>query len=234
MPAVFTTSLKRSLVSYVIILLFLVVAVLESQGLSGDHIRLVGWNIILIWLAALIALFFQRAAGFPEWMDERVSNRKRFLLPLGIGLLFGLADLIVFEFILPHPPYRELPPFLQPFPHSIFLYLSGAIYVDVLFKLLPMTLIMAVTLRFSRGKAANIIFWISACILALYEPLEQIPDGSIALIVYAFVSGFAFNLLAIIFLRRYGWLAAMMIRWGHYLLWHILLGIYVEEFVIGG
>ncbi len=229
-----STSLKRSLIGYLIMLLFLVAAVLESFHWEGDsRIRLVGWNILVIWLFALGALFLQRAAGFPEWMDTRVNNKSRFLLPLWIGFLFGVADLVVYELILQHPPYKELPPFLQPFPHSIFLYFCGAIYVDVLFKLLPMTIVMAIARRFGSAKIAEIVFWISASILALYEPLEQIPDGSVALIIYAIVSGFAFNLLAIIFLRKYGWFAALMVRWGHYLLWHILLGIYVEFFVIG-
>lgn len=226
-------SRKRSLISYLIMMLFLTMAVVESLRWEGsNNIRLVGWNILVIWLFALAALFFQKAAGFPEWMDSRITNKPRFLLPLWIGFLFGVADVVVYELILQHPPYKELPPFLQPFPHSVFLYFSGAVYVDVLFKLLPMTIVMAITRRFGSLKTAEIVFWIAASILALYEPLEQVPDGSVALVIYATVSGFAFNLLAIVFLRKYGWFAALMIRWGHYLLWHILLGIYVEFFVI--
>jgi hypothetical protein len=229
-----TTSRKRSLFSYLFMLLFLAVAVLESLRWDGsNNVRLVGWDILVIWLFALAALFFQSAAGFPEWMDTRINNKKRFLLPLWIGFLFGVADVVVWQMIVPHDPYKELPLFLQPFPHSIFLYFSGAVYVDVLFKLLPMTLVMAITRRLGNAKAAEIVFWTAASVLAMYEPLEQIPDGALALVIYATVSGFAFNLLAIVFLRKYGWFAALMVRWGHYILWHILLGIYVEFFVIG-
>lgn len=222
------------MISYLIMLLFLITAVLESLRWDGsNNVRLVGWDILVIWVFALGALFLQHAAGFPEWIDIHVSNKARFLIPLWIGFLFGVADLIVYEIILPHPPYKELPLFLQPFPHSIFLYFSGAVYVDVLFKLLPMTILMAIARRFAGSRFVEIVFWTAASVLALYEPLEQIPDAPIAVVIYAVVSGFAFNLLAIVFLRKYGWFAALMIRWGHYILWHILLGIYVEFIVIG-
>ncbi|MET0466677.1 MAG: hypothetical protein ABW007_26190 [Chitinophagaceae bacterium] len=228
-------SLRSSLISYLVLLVFLAISVLESLRWEGGNnsIRLVGWNMLVIWLFALGALFLQRAAGFPDWLDPGISNRSRFMLPLCIGFLFGVADVVVFELILQHPPYKELPPFLQPFPHSIFLYFCGAIYVDVLFKLLPMTIIMTITRRMGTSKIAEIVFWVSASMLALYEPLEQMPDGSVALVIYSTVSGFAFNLLAIYFLRKSGWFAALMVRCGHYLVWHVLLGIYVEFLVIG-
>ncbi len=36
--------------------------------------------------------------------------------------------------------------------------------------------------------------------------------------------GFAVNFASAIFLRRYGLLAAILVRLGHYMVWHILYG----------
>jgi hypothetical protein len=32
--------------------------------------------------------------------------------------------------------------------------------------------------------------------------------------------------------KKAGFLGALMIRYGHYLIWHILLGVYIEFFVL--
>jgi hypothetical protein len=62
------------------------------------------------------------------------------------------------------------------------------------------------------------------------EPLEQLPDGGLLIISYSFLTGFAMNYLQAIFYKKSGFLASLFLRLGHYLFWHILLGIYVEYF----
>jgi hypothetical protein len=178
------------------------------------------------------ALLFQKQAGFPDLIDKEIKPSLRFGIPLIIGIFFGFADILVFEIILSHPVYTTLPPFLQPFPYSILLYTSGAVYVEILHRLLPLTLFMLLSGRFLPGKSQNLVFWIFAVLTSIWEPLEQLPAGKWELIAYSFSSGLAFNLLQAYFYRRAGWLASLLIRLGHYLLWHILLGIYIQFWVI--
>jgi hypothetical protein len=153
-------------------------------------------------------------------------------LPFLIGISFALADVLVFEVIIRHPEYTTLPPFLQPFPYSVILYTSGAVYVEILHRLLPLTLIMFVSIKYFSGKYTGLVFWAAAFLTSVWEPLEQLPDGSTALIIYSFASGFAFNFLQAIFYKKSGWPAALFVRLGHYLIWHILLGIYLQIFVL--
>jgi hypothetical protein len=46
--------------------------------------------------------------------------------------------------------------------------------------------------------------------------------------IYSLVSGFAFNLIAFWYYKRAGFFAVLLVRIGHYLLWHIAFGAYIE------
>ena len=128
-----------------------------------------------------------------------------------------------------HPePYTELPPFLQPFPYSIFLYFSGALEIEVFYRLIPITLILLLGKWFSDGKYFNIFLWSAIILTSLREPLEQLPNGEFWFVTYYFLTGFLMNYLQAIYFKNAGFLASLTLRLGHYLFWHILLGLYVQ------
>ncbi len=150
------------------------------------------------------------------------------MLPVAIGIVFGILDLLVFKVILHPEAYRELPPFTQPFPYSMFLYFSGAFEVEVFYRLIPLTLILIIGNWYKKGKYYMIFFWAGAILTAIREPLEQLPDGGILLLVYSLLTGFLMNFLQAVWYRKAGFLASLSVRLGHYFVWHILLGIYIE------
>jgi len=225
---------KKSYYAYVLLLAIIVAAYSIGPFVARNYqsVRLIGWDTLILWALGFAALLFQKQAGFPDLMDKDVKPRHRFWLPVVIGMVFGLADIFVFEVIIQHPAYHALPPFLQPFPYSILLYTSGAVYVEILHRLLPLTLVMLLARKFIPAHYQNHIFWLFAILTSIWEPLEQLPAGNGWLIAYALISGFAFNFLQAIFFKKAGWMASLWIRLGHYLLWHILLGIYVQYRVI--
>jgi hypothetical protein len=47
--------------------------------------------------------------------------------------------------------------------------------------------------------------------------------GPLAIGLYA-VHGFVFNFTAVALFRRYGLLAPILVRLGHYMIWHVLYG----------
>lgn len=98
-----------------------------------------------LWLAlGLPFLMLQKYVGVPNFIQSNISNKKRVLYPLLIGAVFGILDILVIK-IIQHPqPYTELPPFLQPFPYSIFLYFSGALEIEVFYRLIPITIILLI------------------------------------------------------------------------------------------
>lgn len=225
-------AVKQNLITYAIFLIVALIGLYYGKAIAGRHdfLRVWAFSNILILLIGLPFLFVQSRAGLPDFWDERVSRKNRFLFPALIGMGFGILDILVFKVILHPGPYQELPPFLQPFPYSCFLYFSGAFEVEVFYRLIPLTLILIFAKWFKKGKYFTAFFWAGAALTALREPLEQLPSGSAGLIFYSLSTGFLMNFLQAVWYRKSGFLASLSVRLGHYLFWHILLGVYVEWF----
>lgn len=197
---------------------------------KGAEVRYVdNIDTILMSLIALL-LFFQKPAGFPSPSDKNISNKNRFWIPAAAGVVFGLLDILTIRVILHPEPYQSLPPFLQPFPYSVFLYVNGAIYMEIFYRLLPFMLVMLPASRYTPEKYHLPIFLVIATISSLAEPIMQFPEGPTWFRIYATASGFAMNFLQAWYFRKYGFFASLSVRLGHYLFWHILQGIYVEQF----
>lgn len=193
-------------------------------------LRVWDFNNILILLLGIPFLFLQSKANLPNFLENSITNKQRFFNPFLIGTVFGILDVIIVKIIMHPEPYTELPPFLQPFPYSIFLYFSGAFEIEVFYRLIPLTLILLLGKWFANGKYFNIILWTVIVLTSLREPLEQFPNGNLWFIIYALLTGFLMNFLQAIYFKNAGFLASITLRLGHYLFWHILLGIYVQYF----
>jgi hypothetical protein len=223
-------NLRNNLVTYAVFILITVAGSIYGHAISDDHSFLRVWNYqnILLLLLAVPFLFLQGRAGIPAFWEAGISKRQRWLLPLLYGAAFGILDVIVIK-IIQHPePYSELPPFLQPFPYSLFLFFAGALEIEVFYRLMPLTIILLVGKWYAGGKYLEIFFWAGAVLTSLREPLEQMPSGALPLIIYSLTTGFLMNFLQAVHFRRSGFLASLAVRLGHYLFWHILLGIYVQ------
>lgn len=223
---------KQNLLTYGVLLFIAWAGLLYGKSIVNGHhfLRVWGYSNLLILMIGVPFLFFQKKAGLPDlWLSEVVAG-DRFLCPVLIGIVFGVFDILVMKVILHPEPYTELPPFLQPFPYSIFLFTSGAFEVEVFYRLIPITIILLAGSWYKEGKFFTWFFWTGALLTSLREPLEQLPGGNTALILYSFITGFSMNLLQAVWYKKAGFLASLSVRLGHYLLWHILLGVYVEFF----
>jgi hypothetical protein len=173
-------------------------------------------------------IFLQNRAGIPNFFDPKISNKQRFLIPVLIGLSFGFLDVLIIKIILHPEPYNDLPPFLQPFPYSVFLFFSGAFEIEVFYRLIPLTLFLLFGNWYANGKYIKSFFIIGALVTTLREPLEQLPEGSLIFITYSLTTGLIMNYLQAIYFKKFGFLASLSLRLGHYFLWHIILGLYVQ------
>ena len=218
-------------------ILFCVITLFYGQSLSQflSGIRVWNWISVAEVAIGLPFLLLLQKSGFPELLDKKITARNRYLLPAAAGIIFGILDVLVIK-VIQHPqPYESLPPFLQPFPYSIFLYTAGALSVEVWYRLIPLTLIMwLVGNKLLKGKYNNQVFIIAAILTSLREPIEQMPPGSNLFIIYSLTTGFLMNLVQAFYFRKAGFLASLFVRLGHYLIWHILLGIYVQYVELAG
>jgi len=221
---------KYNLITYSFFLVIALTGIYWGNYIVADYKFLRVWEVsnILFLLIGIPFLFFQTKAKLPDFWQKDINSKNRFLFPAAIGVLFGVLDVIVFKVILHPEPYQELPPFTQPFPYSIFLYFSGAFEVEVFYRLVPLTLVLLLGNWYKEGNYYITFFWAGSILTAIREPLEQLPQGGIILICYALLTGFLMNLLQAIWYRKAGLLASLSIRLGHYIIWHILLGIYIE------
>lgn len=219
---------ERSLIVYTALVVFSLCSqiIAAMSGYSAFS-----WELLGVILLGLPAIAFQEQAGFAELLQRAVSNRQRYLYPLSIGVAFAIPDVIIVKFIQNPGPYTTLPPWFQPFPYSILHYITGAIFSEVYYRLIVLTLVMALTRKYV-PRYYETLFVVSALLTALWEPLSQWPQGPGWFVVYCLTSGIAFNFIQAWLLKKYGFLAALSVRMGHYLLWHILLGLYVQLFEI--
>lgn len=227
-------SQKKSLTIYLFFLIIASIGVFWGKYLEEpyQYLRVWDWVSILILLVGIPFILLQKQVGIPEFWEKNISTKSKIWIPAIIGLGFGILDVVVIKGILNPQPYSELPPFLQPFPYSLFLYFSGAIEVEVFYRLIPIVVGLFIITKIKKGKNQNQAFWFLAVLTAIREPLEQLPSGAFWFVGYALISGFAMNFIQAIYFKKSGFIATLSLRLGHYLIWHILLGVYVEIFEI--
>lgn len=225
-----TTATKQNLFTYAVFLAIALTGIFYGTAITGSFsfVRVWDFTNLALMLVGIPFLFLQSRAGLPEFWDSTISHKKRILYPLLIGIFFGVLDILVVKVMMHPDPYTELPPFLQPFPYSLFLYISGAFEIEVFYRLVPLTLILLLGKWFKNGQYFTYFVWAGILLTALREPLEQFPDGNMAFILYSLVTGLLMNALQAFYFSKAGFVASISVRLGHYLLWHILLGIYVQ------
>lgn len=167
---------RKSIYTYLVLLAIATATVFYGQWVSqhSENIRVWNWINILIMLIGIPFILLQKEAGLPEVWQSDISNKHRLLIPALIGLFFGALDVLVIKIIMHPEPYESLPPFLQPFPYSIFLFISGAFEIEVFYRLIPLTLLLLVIWKWIlKGKHFSWVFWPIAILTAIREPLEQ-------------------------------------------------------------
>jgi hypothetical protein len=202
---------------------------------GGRQVSPDGWLVhLLVTVVGLAAIWCMHRTGFPAAWDARVPARRRVLLPLLVGAGFGLLA-IALELFSGSLKKLEAAtgPVTVAFPGSLLVYSSGAIYLELLFLIAPVSLLLWLISRvLLRGRAQTPTFWVLAVLSSAAEPGLQgaavvaQAQGTIeplAVALYA-IHGFAFNFAAAALFRRYGLLAPILVRLGNYMVWHVLFG----------
>ena len=195
-----------------------------------------GWLVHAFFtLAGLAAVWCMHRTGFPAAWDARIPAARRLLRPALLGVGLGLLA-VASEEITGATKRLEAQlgePFTVAFPGSLLVYSAGAIVWEMVFLLLPVPLLLwllsGVALK-GRGQAPA--FWALAALAAAAEPVLQggallgASGGALGPGVFAayVVHAYAFNFTAAACFRRYGLLAAILVRLAYYLVWHVGYG----------
>ncbi len=183
----------------------------------------------IVLVAGLGGVWLSRRAGIPDLLDGEVSARRRFLAPLIIGALLGLAMLGSdwgFGWSQPLARGHGLPSIHIPFPASLLIYPGGAIIVCVIYYLVPIPLLAWLLSRVLwRGRHQARAYWIAGLLCAAIEPLTQdlTPSmralGTVGALVFAL--DYAANAAQVVVFRNAGFLAVVTLRIAFYLVWHV-------------
>jgi hypothetical protein len=231
------------LVAYLVLVKTVVLPLFPPIAI-GPVAAIFNWQVILIFsLLGLAGVWLADRTGFRPALDPRVSNRQRYVVPLlvgaGIGALASLIDMATHgtEFIA---AIMGVPSFNTDFPLSLFVYTSGTVIVEALYRLFPLPVLLwlisyvALKKRWQEGT-----FWALALLLSFFEPLGQL-SGQMAQMTPQMMENFG-QIFVTMFLpmlltnypmgvaqayafRRYGFLASFTLRMGFYIIWHIVYG----------
>jgi hypothetical protein len=203
---------------------------------GGRPIQADGWlTHLLFTLAGLVAIWATHRTGFPAAWDVRLPASRRLLLPTLVGVAGGLLAIGV-ELYGGASKIVEAQTgqaFNVAFPGSLLVYSAGAITMEMIYLLLPLPLLLwLISGGILRGRGQVATFWALALLSSIAEPLLQgagvvmMAQGAIAPLTIALyaVESFGHNLASAIFFRRYGLLAAILVRLGHYMVWHVIYG----------
>ena len=104
------------------------------------------WPVIAIFsLLGLGGVWLADRTGFMPALDPRVSNRQRYWIPLliggGIGTVASLLDLVTkgTQFLAENMGVES---FNTDYPMSLFVYTSGTVIVEALFRLFPFPVLL--------------------------------------------------------------------------------------------
>lgn len=202
------------------------------------------WSTIAIYsIIGFIGVLFSLKTGFPDALENGISNRQRFFIPMMTGAALGVLAIIIDQF-------THGTKFLESqsgeasfnvyFPASLFVYSGGIVLVEAIFRVFAIPfLLWLISNLILRGRGQNQTFWGLAVLLSLFEPVTQglgiiflksTADPMMLLFtqfVPYFITNYPLNIGQAIFFRKYGFLASFAMRLGFYLMWHVVYGNFI-------
>ncbi len=142
----------------------------------------------------------------------------------GLGVLFVIASILV-DLKVGFPADLNVL-----FPKSLAFYPAIAFLVEIVFHVLPLTMLLIFTTTLFKNISYARMLWICILIVALLEPVYQVmpmvgsnhfPLWAVAIV---WVNIFIFNLAQLLIFRRYDFISMYSFRLVYYLAWHIVWG----------
>jgi hypothetical protein len=177
-----------------------------------------------IWLLGWVGVFLAPRVDFAEMWQSDISQLKRWLLPFLIGAGFGLLSML-FDVLQPLGQGS-----LIKFPASLVAYPLAGILEEIIFRLfLTTTVVWMVSEILLRSRWQEAVFWGVSAFFGIFYTLSQLNlyrnlIGTLDFLTVAqFFIMIAANFIVVAFLyRKFGFLAAVSMRLGDYLVWHVL------------
>jgi hypothetical protein len=227
--------LKRISPSVVVYLLLLVVIIVlrlllmlfPAGQIASQMVNLTdSLSIGAVWTLGWVGVYLAARTGFAEMWQADIPHLKRFIFPALIGVGIGIIT-IVLDLIQPLGVES-----LIKFPASLIAYPLAGILEEIIYRLfMTTTLVWIISNTILSGRWQEEVFWGVTMFIGMFYSLNQLSlyrslVGSLDLLIgvrFFIVIGVS-SILAAYFYRTYGFLAAISLRLGDYLLWHVIWG----------
>lgn len=234
------TQNKKNFICYFILIGILII-VHYVIVLNPDIPMLQGQRAIFSWPAigvlgslGLLSVFLLNLTKLKGLWDTNVEINQKLIYPLIIGLLFGAIQ-VVYDLITDLHAMDAASMGMESlnvsFPYSIPFYFGGAVITNIIYYLIIIPIaVFIVSTKLLKGKAEDKVFWSIGILVALIEPLTNpginyiTQHGAMGIPVILLV--LLFNLLSIWLIRKYGFISAIFLRVGDYIVWHIIYGLF--------
>lgn len=176
---------------------------------------------ISISLLGFILLSFLLSRGW--FVIFGSANIKGLIIALGIGALLGLAMLLVdLRVVFPDDLNKS-------FPESLLFYPAMGYVVEILFHVLPVTLLLVALTSLSGEISFEKVILPCILLLSLLEPIYQTKIGfsrqyPVWVTGYVALHIYLINLCQLLIFRRYDFVSMFSLRLSYYFIWHILWG----------
>jgi hypothetical protein len=219
------------LIAY-LILVKLIITFFPAEFRSTSQAAVFEWKFLALWtILGSIGVILAQRTGFPEPWNGGISNSRRVLLPLAIGIVLGILAIATdrmtgwTHFVANKIHLKTIH---IDFPASIAIYPGGAIIVNIVYRIFTILfLLWIISNLILKGRAQNKVFWILAVLLAFVEPLGDLGLKELGYVTMSavFVQDYALNIIESWLFRTLGFLAPILMRIFFYLIWHVLWGV---------
>jgi len=172
----------------------------------------------------LLALGSLRFLDSGDWVlvDRPLIGRRRFAIPAALATALAVPVVLV-DLMGGFPEELNVLP-----PDSLVFYPVIALVAETVFHVVPLALLMLGTRRWVAEADHATVLVVSLIAVALPEPIYQVVAGAgespLWANAYVAVHLLVFNLLAVYWLRRYGFFSMLSFRLVYYVWWHIAWG----------
>ena len=172
-----------------------------------------------------VGMYLAPKCGFADMLDERVPNTQRFGIPFATGAALGLL-IVVLDRVAPMSADIQ-----TRFPDSVIVFVQAGLVEEILIHLFLISLLYWLfSVKLLKRRYPEIVFWSVSIGAALAYWLFQMnavmtyfpQKFSMLFAVQTFVIISVTITLGAYYFRTYGFLAAVSLRYGFYLVWHIL------------
>lgn len=190
-----------------------------ERFIGGLNPLLAGMLIII--LGGILLTFLLSQGWFAIYKKENLKGLYR---SSGLAAIFGLI-MILFDLKIVFPADTNIL-----FPESLLFYPAIGFFVEILFHVLPLSILLISLTSIFKNLSYKYIIWICILIAALLDPIYQIEwMGSLNryplwAVAYVGLHVFLINLFQLLIFKRYDFISMYSFRLVYYILWHIVWG----------